>query len=70
MCLTYLRLKLKREVDESAYNEELRQKWEKEARENLEKDDIHYADLRFDGNIYIFFTNSRIRIIKEVFYRN
>ena len=53
----YLRLKLKREVDEAAYNEELRQKWEKEARENLDKNDIHYADLRFDGISYIYSIN-------------
>ena len=55
MYSTYLRLKLKREVDESAYNEELRQKWEKEARDNLEKNDLHYADLRFDGNIFFLY---------------
>lgn len=49
---TNLRFKLKREIDENAYNEELRLKWEKEARENLEKDVIHYADLRYDGSTF------------------
>lgn len=36
-------------MDENAYNNELREKWEREVRENLERDAIHYANLRFDG---------------------
>ena len=42
---------MKREVDENAYNEEIREKWEREARENLDRDAIHYANLRYDGKI-------------------
>lgn len=44
------RLKLKSEIDERKYNEQLKQKWEEESTRNLEKDTIHYADVRFDGN--------------------
>ena len=47
--LNKLRFKLKREIDENSYNEELRLKWEKEALENLDRAEIHYANLRYDG---------------------
>ena len=43
------RLKLKTEVSESDYNEQLRSKWEKEKYENLEKISVRYQDIKYDG---------------------
>ena len=50
-------LKIKNEVNEDIYYEQLRVKWEKEKLENIEKEEIHYQDIKYDGNFLINVVN-------------
>ena len=45
----FFSLKLKKEINEDEYNEQLRLKWEKDKQANLDKSTVRYEDIRFDG---------------------
>ena len=45
------KLKLKNDVDEDDYNEQLRMKWEEQEFESKEKSSLHYQDIKYDGKI-------------------
>lgn len=49
----FFSLNLKGVMKEDEYKEELRRKWEEVDHANVGKDDIHYTDIRFDGEIYV-----------------
>ncbi|CAF0714608.1 unnamed protein product [Brachionus calyciflorus] len=69
-------LKLKQEMDEEEYNKILKEKWEQESAENLDKGAIHYQDIRYNeirnmgvGN-YQFSRNEELRKQQMEFFKN
>ncbi len=47
--LTFWLLRSSLRTDEEEYKEQLREKWEQERVANIDKTDIHYADIKYDG---------------------
>jgi hypothetical protein len=47
--LSIISLTIKNKISEADYYEQLRVKWEKEKLENIEKEEIHYQDIKYDG---------------------
>ncbi len=44
-----LRLNIKPSFTEEEYIDKIHEKWEQERLENIEKKDVHYYDIKFDG---------------------